>query len=156
MDSSALTHPPSARKVKSEKSTTPTPKDAPGLADADDEYFKIAPKALYSFDEEVLDSILSTYDDEDTAEEDREDAKGSARLLLEMLYTKARKISQTDDSNVEARADVLYRKGIETASVKGFNAFIQDPVRCFQLRPPFSQARHSTGQRLHTSDQSAR
>ena len=59
VDSSALTHPPSARKPKS---TTPDKStlDTPGLASAEDEQFKIAPKALASFDEEVLDTILST------------------------------------------------------------------------------------------------
>ena len=122
VDSSALTHPPSARKPKS---TTPDKStlDTPGLASAEDEQFKIAPKALASFDEEVLDTILSTFEDEDTAEEYRDEAEGSARRLMEGLHNKARKISQTDDSNVEARADALYRKGIETASVKEFNAF---------------------------------
>ena len=43
VDSASLTHPPSARKGKPDKTTT-TPMDTPGLAEAEDEQFKIAPK----------------------------------------------------------------------------------------------------------------
>ena len=94
--------PLSSRKLKPITATT-----TPGLAKARDEEFKNAPKALLSFDEQVAETILSTFEDEDTIEEYLNDCQGSARLLLKTLHEQANSISTTDDSNVEARADSL-------------------------------------------------
>ena len=71
----------------------------------------------------MLDTILSTFDDEDTADDFRDDCEGSAIILLTMLHQAAAKISTADDSNIEARQDELYKEGFSTVAVKEFNAF---------------------------------
>ena len=68
--------PLSARKIKPIPSATTT--TTPGLRDTGSEQFKIAPKALHSFDEELCESILSTIRDEDTADELLADCESSA------------------------------------------------------------------------------
>ena len=101
------TAPLSSNKVLKQPTPTPTKTATPGLSEARDEQFKISPKALAFFDEEVMDSILNTFEDKDTAEEFRDDCQGSARQLLRLLHRKAKSISSTDDSNIEARQDSL-------------------------------------------------
>ena len=56
-----VTAPLSSKKVQKQPVPTPTTTATPGLADTRDEQFKISPKALASFDEEVMDSILNTF-----------------------------------------------------------------------------------------------
>ena len=126
------TAPLSSKKVQKQPVPTPTTTATPGLADTRDEQFKISPKALASFDEEVMDSILNTFEDEDTAEEFRDECQSSSRQLLTLLHRKAKSISSTDDSNIEARQDSLYKEGIATVSVKDFNLF-KSKYRAFNL-----------------------
>ena len=71
----------------------------------------------------MLDTILSTFDDEDTADDYRDDCEGSALKLLHLLHHTASKISTADDSNIEARQDNLYKEGFASVSVKEFNLF---------------------------------
>ena len=123
LDSGALTHPPSARKPKSKPTTEATTPRERETEDGPHETYKVAPKTLHSFDEEVLDTILSTFEDEDTADDFRDESQGSALLLLTLLNQAASKISTADDSNIEARQDDLYKEGFSTVSVKEFNAF---------------------------------
>ena len=52
------TAPLSSNKVLKQPTPTPTKTATPGLSEARDEQFKISPKALAFFDEEVMDSIL--------------------------------------------------------------------------------------------------
>ena len=129
-DAASTTQPLSARKIRPIPATITS--TTPGLRGTGSEEFKIAPKALQSFDEELCEKILTTVRDEDTADELLNDCENSARALLYMLHQRANKISTTDDSNVEARADSLYREGIATASVKAFNEF-KSKYRAFNL-----------------------
>ena len=61
--------------------------------------------------------------DEDTADDHREECGGSARQLLSYLHKIAKSISSTDDANIEARMDNMYKAGLETASLKEYNSF---------------------------------
>ena len=69
----------SARKIR------PTPASStsatPGLRGTPDDQYKIAPRSLASFDADVLETILHTFDDEETADEAREDSEERARPL---------------------------------------------------------------------------
>ena len=87
---------------------------------------KTAPDALHSFDEEVLDMILSTIEDEDTADDLRDESGNSGRALLVLLHERAAKISTSDDTNIIARQDNLYKKGLSTTSLQAFNNFKSD------------------------------
>ena len=88
------TRPLSAKKVK--PTPTTTSKDTPDEPDVATEKYRVAPKALASFDEEVLETILETFEDEDTADDYRGDCGGSAAKLLCIMHKLARKISTTD------------------------------------------------------------
>ena len=56
-DGAALTRPLSSRKIRQPTTTEATP----GLSDRSDEQYKIAHKALLSFDEQVMETILDTF-----------------------------------------------------------------------------------------------
>ena len=120
-DAGVATRPLSSRKIRQ---PTPTTTEAtPGLSDRADEQYRIAPKALLSFDEQVMETILDTFEDQDTAEDYREECQASARLLLTLLHRTGSSISTADDTNIETRQDALYKEGISTASVKDYNLF---------------------------------
>ena len=71
--------------------------------------FKVATRSLNSYDEELMETILSTYLDEDiTADDHREECGGSAKQLLSYLHKVAKSISSTDDANIEGRMDNKY------------------------------------------------
>ena len=116
-------HPLSAKKIKPKPTPTPTTKDTPLDADAATEKYRVAPRALTSFDEEVLETILETFEDQDTADDYRTECQGSAAKLISILHKLARKISTTDDTNIETRQENLYKQGISEPTVKAFNAF---------------------------------
>ena len=75
-----------------------------------------------------METILSTFEDEDTADDSRNDCEGSARLLLKTLHGTAKSISTTDDANIEARMDTMYKKGLDSVSLKEYNLFT--PTHC--------------------------
>ena len=131
LDSGALTHPPSARKPKS-KPTTEASLTGESQSGASDGEFKVAARSLNSYDEEIMETILSTYLDEDTADDHREECGGSARQLLSYLHKIAKSISSTDDANIEARMDNMYKAGLETASLKEYNSF-KSAYRAYNL-----------------------
>ena len=120
------------RKPAAPPTTTTT--ETPGLRDTPREAHKIAPNALRSFSEECMNTLLDTFEDNDTADEDRETCDGSISKLLTILHQSAQTISGADDSNIEARQDSLYKAGISSASVKQFNAFNPSTTTAHSIR----------------------
>ena len=122
--SSTRLRPLSAKKVKPKTTTTTTtPMDSPGGEEDAGEKYRIAPRALASFDEEVLETILETFDDDDTADDYRGECNGSAVQLIYILHKLARQISSADDTNIETRQDQLFKAGLAEPTVKAFNEF---------------------------------
>ena len=88
---------------------------------------------------------MDTYEDQDTADDYRDECQCSARLLLKKLHDTAKSISTTDDTNIKARQDALYREGISEVTVKAFNNF-KSKYRAFNQarRSPKSNNQLST------------
>ena len=106
VDAGAATRPLSARKIR--KPTTTTTEATPGMSERTDEQDRIAPKALFSFDEQVMETILDTFGDQDTAEDYRDECQASARIVLTLLHKAGSSISTADDTNIDTRQDALY------------------------------------------------
>ena len=66
----------------------------PGLRGTDSSRFRIAPEALHAFDEECLNTILDTIDDEETQDEMREECENSA-LSSSHIFTRWRARSRS-------------------------------------------------------------
>ena len=95
--------PLSFKKIRKAAPPTTTTTETPGLGDTPREAYKVAPNALRSFSEECMNTLLDTFEDNDTADEDRETCDGSISKLLTILHQSAQTISGADDSNIEAR-----------------------------------------------------
>ena len=122
--------PPDKKATKPDK--TPGTAASSALVGTEPSRFKISPEALAQFEEEVVETVLDTFLDEDTQEEYAERCGGSIRELLRILHTDSRGISAADTTNIETRQDELYKRGIDEPTLAAFNSF-KTRYRAFNL-----------------------
>jgi hypothetical protein len=149
--------------------TTGFPADHEDTRADDESKYSVNHNIIDQVDNELLEKILGTIDDEDTIHELREESDGSGRALLRAFEQDVANAAKDDSGNLgeNTRKDIesLLSAGLADTSVRSFNAFKSELSRLIRTLPDDLKAgypslrqveRSSAGRSFHRSGSQGR
>jgi hypothetical protein len=119
--------------------TTGFPADHEDTRADDESKYSVNHNIIDQVDNELLEKILGTIDDEDTIHELREESDGSGRALLRAFEQDVANAAKDDSGNLgeNTRKDIesLLSAGLADTSVRSFNAFKSELSRLIRTLP---------------------
>jgi hypothetical protein len=124
---------------RTDADSTGFPADVDTTRADEESKYSINHNIISQVDNELLEKILGTIDDEDTVHELREDNDGSGRRLLAALDHDVAQAAADDSGNLgeSTRKDIeaLLSAGLADTSVRAFNAFKSELSRLIRTLP---------------------